>query len=167
MLCFIALRRCCVFYKLKVRPCTSREIVTCSLGTFAILRWSRTKLAISPRYTCILEFSCLKGRHNKNLWVIGYHVSTSSHFFWIFEIVERKTHIALKTQRNNLNYLKTQMLRGFDITVALPTLTGLILKSHCTLNSETQKRPKEISVAFWQVAFWSLFCAYMYFHTSF
>lgn len=49
---FIALYRCCIFYKVKARPSTSKTITTHFIAKLALLM-SGTEPAISPRYACI------------------------------------------------------------------------------------------------------------------
>lgn len=49
---FPALHRCCMFYKAKARPSSSKKITTCFIAILTLLRWSGTKPALSPKYTC-------------------------------------------------------------------------------------------------------------------
>lgn len=49
---FIALHTCCIFYKLKARPSTSKTIMICFITILTLLWWSRTKLEICQKYAC-------------------------------------------------------------------------------------------------------------------
>ena len=46
---FIGLHRCWVFYKLKARPSTSKNIMACFILILVLLRWSGTQPTISLR----------------------------------------------------------------------------------------------------------------------
>ena len=48
---FIAFHRCYIFYKLKARPFTSKEITAGFVTVLALMRWSGTEPAVSPGYT--------------------------------------------------------------------------------------------------------------------
>ena len=68
---FIALHRCCVFYKLKARLFTRKESTTCFIPTRTLLWWSAAECAVSPRYACIgkdgdkLQPLCTVGRNEE------------------------------------------------------------------------------------------------------
>lgn len=49
---FIALHICCVFYKLKVRPSTSKNIMSHFIEILTLWQWPRSKTTISLRYAC-------------------------------------------------------------------------------------------------------------------
>lgn len=51
--CFIVLHKCCVFYELKARPSPKQNDYDSFIAIFALLRWSGTEPALSPRYACI------------------------------------------------------------------------------------------------------------------
>lgn len=56
--CFIvlhctALHRCCIFNNLMAIPSTSIKTMTRFIVVLALLRWSGTKPAISPRHACM------------------------------------------------------------------------------------------------------------------
>lgn len=44
---------CCVFYKRSARASTSKRITSLLSVTLALLQWSGTKLAVSPKCACV------------------------------------------------------------------------------------------------------------------
>lgn len=52
VLCFIVFHRYCVFYKLKARPYTSKNITACFIAILTLLQWFGTESTISLRYAC-------------------------------------------------------------------------------------------------------------------
>lgn len=80
---FTGLERCCIFYKVRARPSTSRKMTTCFITILNLLHWSGTEPTVFLRYTCI--YLCDFG--------VSSYISPKQHI--IADWIERDTDIII------------------------------------------------------------------------